>query len=259
MIEISRSNSPVVLGLPHTGVGVPQSIMERFNDCGKALADTDWNIHQLYDGLADVTSVRTKMHRYVIDVNRAPEDESLYPGQNTTGLCPVTDFDGQKIYQDGEEPNADEIAQRLAKYHTPYHSALREELERIHAIHGFVILYDCHSIRSNIPFLFDGTLPDFNVGTNSGTSCDKAIEKAVYEICENAKGYSSVLNGRFKGGWTTRHYGKPNSGYHAIQMESAQSTYMSETAPWTYSEKRAAQTRSHLKHILETLTTWRPQ
>lgn len=261
LINITQGNSPLVLGLPHTGTDIPDACLARLNDAGRAMADTDWHIHQLYDGLVpDVTYVRTPFHRYVVDVNRAPSGASLYPGQNTTGLCPTTDFDGLPIYRTGEEPDAAEVDCRRIAYHAPYHAALDAELERVKTIHGFAILYDCHSIRSHIPFLFDGTLPDFNIGTNEGTTCAPEITKKTLAVCEKAKGYTAILNGRFKGGWTTRHYGQPANGIHAIQMELAQSAYLAfEAPPWTYDHSRADKLRVHLTSILETLSDWRPQ
>lgn len=259
-VEITRGDSPLVLGLPHTGTDMPDDCLSRLNGTGRALADTDWHIDRLYAGLiADVTTVRTPVHRYVIDVNRDPSGASLYPGRNTTDLCPLTDFDGRPIYLPGQEPEANEVTRRRAMYHAPYHAALAAELDRARAKHGFAILYDCHSIRSHIPYLFDGTLPDFNVGTNSGTTCAPAIETAIVQICEAANGYTSVLNGRFKGGWTTRHYGQPEQGVHAVQMELAQSTYMHEAPPWDYDPARADRLRAHLAAILETLSDWRPR
>jgi N-formylglutamate deformylase len=259
MIEVVQGDSPLVLGLPHTGAGVPPEIWARLNDTGKALADTDWHIHTLYGGLVEgVTTVRTPIHRYVIDVNRDPAGVSLYPGQNTTGLVPLTDFDGLPIWDN--PPDAADIEDRRARFHAPYHAALATELDRVRARHGFAVLYDCHSIRSRIPFLFDGTLPDFNIGTNGGATCDPSIETAVHALCKRADGYSSILNGRFKGGWTTRHYGRPDGGLHAIQMELAQSTYLSaETPPWTTDPARADRLRGHLQSILTTLRDWRPQ
>lgn len=260
-IEITQGNSPLVLGLPHTGTDIPDDCLARLNDTGRAMADTDWHIHHLYDGLVpDVTSVRTPFHRYVIDANRDPSGASLYPGQNTTGLCPTTDFDGLPIYRTGAEPDVAEVERRRIAYHAPYHAALAAELERVKTIHGFAILYDCHSIRSHIPFLFNGTLPDFNIGTNNGTTCAPEIEARAWDIFENAKGYTAILNGRFKGGWTTRHYGQPADGVHAIQMELTQSAYLAvEAPPWTYDLSRADKLRVHLTSILETLSDWRPQ
>ncbi len=254
MIEVVHGSGPIVLGLPHTGTEVPDEIYQRLNERGRALVDTDWNIHRLYDGLLDnVTTVRTPVHRYVIDVNRGADDASLYPGQNTTGLCPVTDFNGQPVYRDGQEPDAAEIENRRQSYHRPYHQKLSTEISRVRASHGAAVLYDCHSIRSLIPYLFAGELPDFNIGTNSSTSCAAVVEKTVHEICDAATGYDTILNGRFKGGWTTRHYGQPASGIHAIQMELAQSTYMKEAPPWSYDEAKAERLREHLANILNTL------
>ena len=254
MIEVVRGTGPIVLGLPHTGTDLPEDARDRLNERGRELADTDWHIHLLYEGLLDrVTTVRTPVHRYVIDVNRSPDNESLYPGQNTTGLCPLTDFDGEPIYRAGAEPDAEEIARRRDLFHRPYHDALSTELERVRAENGVAILYDCHSIRSVIPYLFPDTLPDFNIGTNLSTSCAPVVEKAVENICRSASGYTHVLNGRFKGGWTTRHYGRPDRNTHAIQMELAQSTYMAEAPPWEYLPGKADPLRVHLANILNAL------
>ena len=259
-VEVVEGDGPVVLGLPHTGTWLPEDARARLNEVGLALADTDWHVHELYAGLLPgATSVRATFHRYLIDANRGPDDASLYPGQNTTGLCPLTDFDGRPIWREGAEPDAAEIAARKAAWHAPYHAALAAELERVRARHGVAILYDCHSIRSEIPFLFEGLLPDFNIGTNNGAACDPRIEAAVTGICAGAGGYTSILNGRFKGGWTTRHYGRPAEGLHAIQMELAQSTHLAaEAAPFAYDAARADRLRVHLKTILETLAALAP-
>lgn len=259
-VEIHRGDGPILLGIPHTGTEVPADILEGFNARGRALEDTDWHIHNLYSNLLDgITTVRTRIHRYVIDANRDPSGASLYPGQNTTGLCTLTDFEGQPIYLEGHEPDANEVKARRVAFHAPYHAALEAELDRIRGLHGFAILYDCHSIRSRIAFLFDGTLPDFNIGTNCGATCAPEIEAAVEKICAVAGEGSSVLNGRFKGGWTTRHYGRPDEGLHTIQMELAQSTFLSaEAPPYAYDPARADILRSHLKPFLTTLADWRP-
>ncbi|TLP48738.1 N-formylglutamate deformylase [Cohaesibacter sp. CAU 1516] len=258
LLDIKQGSSPLVLGFPHTGTEVPADIALKLNDNGLKLSDTDWHIHTLYEDLApDVTSVRTKIHRYVIDANRDPSGVSLYPGQNTTTLVPTTDFDGVAIWNN--EPTPEDIEARRLAYHAPYHAALQAEIYRVKAIHGFAILYDCHSIRSDIPFLFEGILPDFNIGTNLGTTCAPSIEKAVVDICGAAEGYSSILNGRFKGGWTTRYYGQPEDGVHAIQMELAQSNYLAtEAAPWDYDSAKAERLRNHLRTIVSTLIEWRP-
>lgn len=257
-VEVHQGDSPVVLGLPHTGTRIPDAIDARLNARGRLLTDTDWHVDRLYDGLLPrATTVRATFHRYVIDANRDPSGESLYPGQNTTGLVPLTDFDGLPIWE--EPPDAREVEQRRRDFHAPYHAALAGELERVRARHGVAILYDCHSIRSHIPFLFEGTLPDFNLGTNDGTTCAPQVEAAAVGICAAARGYTHVLNGRFKGGWTVRHYGRPEEGLHAIQMELAQATHLAQEAPpFDYDPQRAASLRLHLADILTTLADLAP-
>lgn len=254
VVSVTRGNSPIILGQPHGGTYLPDETFARLNPNGQGLADTDWHITRLYDGLLDgATVVQSHVHRYVIDANRDPAGVSLYPGQNTTTLCPLTDFDGKPIWQAGQEPSEDETLSRRDMYHAPYHDALRQELERVTAKHGAAILYDCHSIRSEIPFLFDGTLPVFSIGTNNGETCAPAMEAATETLCQAAQGFDTVLNGRFKGGWTTRHYGRPDTGIHAIQMELAQRAYMDEAAPWTYRVDRAERLRPSLANILNKL------
>lgn len=260
VFEVHQGTSPVILAFPHTGTAVPPAIWERLNDNGKILADTDWHIHTLYAGLLDnATTVRATFHRYVIDANRDPEGVSLYPGQNTTGLVPETDFDGVSIWKEGQQPTAADIAERLANFHAPYHAALAAEIERVKAIHGVAVLYDCHSIRSHISFLFEGKLPDFNIGTDQGRTCAPEIEKIAVDVTAAAEGYDSVLNGRFKGGWTTRHYGKPEHAVHAIQMELAQSTHLAtEAPPFALDAEKAAKLRIHLKQILQQIEAAAP-
>ena len=257
-VTIVHGSGPIVLGLPHTGTFVPYSVASQLNDNGLQLADTDWHIDQLYDGLLDgATTVKANFHRYVIDANRDPNGASLYPGQNTTTLVPLTDFDGREIWN--TLPTEDDIQARRADFHSPYHAALKAELARVKALHGIAILYDCHSIRSNIPFLFDGTLPDFSIGTNDTTTCAPSIERQVEQICADLgdprdPSYSHVTNGRFKGGWTTRHYGRPETSIHAIQMELAQSTYLTtESPPWDFDEDKATSLRHRLGQILMAL------
>lgn len=253
-VSVLEGNKPLILAQPHGGTTVAHDIYNRLNEKGQALADTDWHINRLYDGLVDdITVVQTHIHRYVIDANRSPEDESLYPGQNTTALCPLTDFDGHLIYLDGEAPDSHELEQRRLSYHKPYHDALNQQIHRLRQIHDSVVVYDCHSIRSRIPFLFDGVLPDFNIGTFNGNSCSKNIAETVSEICTNAQGFSTIVNGRFKGGWTTRQYGTPASGVHAIQMELSQFTYMQESPPWSYDKQKSARLRKTLGAILTAL------
>ncbi len=252
-VTIIHGDGPIVLAQPHSGTWLPDEIAAMLQTHARALHDTDWRIPELYEGLVpDATVIRANFSRYVIDANRPPDNASLYPGQNTTGLVPLVDFDGKPIWR--EEPHEDEIARRLALYHAPYHAALEQALERAGARHGFAILYDCHSIRSRVPFLFDGQLPDLNIGTNSGASCAPELERAVVQACEAAEGFTSVLNGRFKGGWTTRHYGDPARGIHAVQMEIAQRAYLSaEALPYEFSPTKSAALRAVLAQVLDGL------
>jgi N-formylglutamate deformylase len=252
-VIVEQGDSPVILAQPHGGTDIPDAIAAKLNANGELLADTDWHIDRLYDGLLPgATIVRARFHRYVIDANRDPAGQSLYPGQNTTALVPLTDFDGLPIWR--EEPTDADVAARLKSFHRPYHAALESEIERVRSQHGFAILYDCHSIRSVIPFLFEGTLPDFNIGTNDTTSCALLIESTVVRQCRSASGYTNITNGRFKGGWTTRHYGRPGENIHAVQMELAQSAYLAEERlPFRYDERKAARLRPHLGNILHEL------
>jgi N-formylglutamate deformylase len=248
---VSPGTSPIILAFPHVGTHVPDNIAAKLNEEGRELRDTDWHVDRLYSGLLPgATTVRATFHRYVIDANRDPSGASLYPGQNTTGLVPTTDFDNQPLWNG--EPDAAEIARRREDFHAPYHAALAAEIARVKAVHGVAVLYDCHSIRSRCPFLFEGVLPDFNVGTDNGLTCHPSIETAVFGAARAAAGYTAVLNGRFRGGWTTRHYGQPANGVHAIQMELAQITHLAtEAPPFALDGEKASRLRAVLKEILE--------
>lgn len=253
-VSIIRGDSPIILGQPHSGTYIPQETLERLNERGRLLADTDWHIDKLYAGLTPNASVvRANFHRYVIDPNRDPAGGVLYADSNTTELVPTTDFDGEPIWI--LPPDAKDIAARTKAFHAPYHEAIAAEISRIKARHGFAVLFDCHSIRSHIPYLFDGTLPDLNIGTNSGASCAPELEAAVTAAGAGATRYSHVVNGRFKGGWTTRHYGRPEENTHAIQLELSQALYLeSEEPPFNYDDAKAAPLRETLRDILTALT-----
>ena len=252
-VSITEGDSPLILSAPHAGTFIPDEIKTRLNARGLAIADTDWHVDRLYDGLLPrAAMIKANFHRYVIDANRGADDASLYPGQNTTGLCPVTDFDGEPIWREGAAPTDDDISARREAFHRPYHEALEAAIARASSIHGCAVLYDCHSIRSTIPNLFDGELPALNIGTNSGKSCSLALEALAASHSKDSQ-FSTVVNGRFKGGWTTRHYGDPAQNVHALQMEIAQRCYMTEAPPWTYDEGKAGTLRQLLKTILGAL------
>jgi formiminoglutamase len=257
-LEIRQGTIPLVVSFPHTGTEIPDDLEDAFVSSWLARRDADWWVDRLYDfapGIG-VTTVRTRISRSVVDVNRDPSGASLYPGQATTELCPTTTFDGEALYREGRAPVEAEIARRREIYFEPYHKAVRGELDRLRKAHPAVVLFDAHSIRSRIPRLFDGELPQFNIGTNSGRSCAIELTNAVERTC-SASHYSRVVDGRFKGGWTTRHYGAPANGIHAIQLELACRGYIDEpTAPapenWPapYTEAGAETLRSALKDVL---------
>ncbi|WP_336961705.1 N-formylglutamate deformylase [Sphingobium aquiterrae] len=226
-LDIVPGDAPLIVAFPHSGTGLAD-VADQFRSPWLARRDADWWVDRLYGFARDLgaTTVRTAISRSVIDVNRDPSGASLYPGQATTELCPTTSFDGDPLYA-GDGPDAAEIARRRATWFDPYHTALAGEIARLRVRHPRVVLYDAHSIRSHVPRLFDGDLPQFNIGTNNGATCDPALAAAVEALCA-ASGRSHVLNGRFRGGWTTRHYGQPERGIHAIQMELAIRGYMDE-------------------------------
>lgn len=230
-LHLHRGTAPLVITVPHAGTSLA-GLDDQFVSPWLARLDTDWWIPDLYDFARDygASLITTDISRSVIDMNRDPSGASLYPGQATTDLCPTTSFDGAPLYH-ANAPAIDSEA-RKALVHTPYHAAITAELARVKAQHGIAILYDAHSIRSHVPRLFDGELPQFNIGTNGTTSCDPALEQAVADICKSS-GHSHIVNGRFRGGWTTRHYGRPDQGIHAIQMELAQRGYMDEPTDFT--------------------------
>ena len=257
-LTIHEGSAPLVIGLPHTGIDIPPEIEARMTSPWLARKDADWWVDRLYDFAADMgaTMVRTAISRSVIDVNRDPSGASLYPGMTTTGLCPTETFDGEPLYRNGQAPDADEIAMRRAAWFDPYHAALRGQLDRLRAS-GPVVLYDAHSIRSVVPRLFEGELPQFNIGDNDGSTCAPELTQGVEAACA-ISGFSLVVNGRFKGGWTTRHYGRPSLGMHAIQMELADRGYMADPAgplspdnwPSPYRPERAEPMRGHLRRVL---------
>lgn len=258
-LTVIQGGAPVVLSVPHAGIEIPPRYARQLVSPWLGRKDTDWWVDRLYDfapGLG-VTLVRTAISRTVIDPNRDPSGASLYPGQATTELCPATSFDGEPLYPAGGGPDGAEIASRRAAYFDPYHAAIAAEIGRLRRSHPLVVLYDCHSIRSAVPRLFAGTLPIFNIGTNSGASCSAELTSAVESVCR-ATGMTWITNGRFKGGYTTRHYGHPERGVHALQMELACRSYIREPEgactldnwPPHYDETTAAPAREVLTRIV---------
>ncbi len=259
-LEVRQGAAPLIVSLPHTGTDLPEDIETGLVSPWLARRDADWWVDRLYAFAEDLdaTFVRTTLSRSVIDVNRDPSGASLYPGQATTELCPLTTFDGEPLHRPGCAPDAAEISRRTALYFAPYHAALAAQIVRLRARYSRVVLYDAHSIRSRIPRLFEGELAQFNIGVNGGVSCDGALTAAVAELCA-ASSFSWVVDGRFKGGWTTRRYGRPSDGVHALQMELACRGYMDEPDgpptpgawPPAFEAARAAPLLAVLRPILE--------
>jgi N-formylglutamate deformylase len=256
--EFKAGSIPILVSMPHVGVDIPDDIAARLAPCAQALADTDWHLAELYGFLGEMgaSTIAARWSRYVIDLNRPPEDTNLYPGLDTTGLCPLDTFGRERLYRAGHEPSEAEVEGRLARYWRPYHRQLRAELDRLLALHGSVVLWDAHSIASIVPRFFDGRLPDLNFGSAGGTSCDPSMADAVIAAAHAAQRYSIALNGRFKGGYITRHYGDPAANVHAIQLEMCQCLYMDESAPFAYRPDLARQVQPALRQMVGAAADW---
>jgi len=226
--DIISGTKPIFISMPHNGVLVPDDILLKMTESAKRIVDTDWYLDRLYQFAINQGCylIKPKYNRYVIDLNRSKKDENLYPGQDTTELCPTSQFSKRKIYRDGHEPDQKEIERRIEKYWQPYHAQVASILEQIKDKFGIALLFEAHSIKSEVPRFFEGQLPDFNFGTYNGKSCSELLEQSLSGW--QPKGYSVVTNGRFKGGYITRAYGNPCKNIHSIQLELSQATYMNE-------------------------------
>lgn len=257
LYKFKRGRAPLLVSMPHTGTFIPEELLGRLTPQGRTLADTDWHLERLYDFLDALGASRlvATHSRYVVDLNRPPDDENLYPGQDTTGVVPVDTFHKEVLYS-GAPPSAAEVLGRIEAYWKPYHAKLAEELSRLKAEHGYVLLWDAHSIFSAVPRFFEGRLPDFNLGTAGGRSCGAGLGERLIACAREAPGFSAVLNGRFRGGYITRAYGRPLEGVHAVQLELSEATYMEERAPFTFREDLAMRVRPHLRNMLQTMLAW---
>jgi len=254
---LRRGRSPLVVSMPHVGTHVPPALAARMTAAALTLADTDWHLPRLYDFLdeLDATVLVATHSRLVVDLNRPPDDASLYPGQDTTGLLPVDTFRREPVYA-GAAPDAAEVEVRRRAHWQPYHETLAAELQRLRAAHPRIVLWDAHSIASELPRFFAGRLPDLNFGTADGRSCDPALIASVLAPVRGQSAYTWVLDGRFKGGYITRRYGQPAEGVHAVQLEMAQRIYMDEAAPFALRPERAAALRPLLRACLQAALAW---
>jgi len=249
---------PMLVSMPHAGTDIPDEVAATLAPCAAARADTDWHLPELYGFLDEmgISTLSARWSRYLIDLNRPPEDTNLYPGLDTTGLCPLDTFGRERLYREGMEPDAKEVQRRLERYWRPYHEQLRAELDRLKAEHGRVVLWEAHSIASVVPRFFEGKLPDLNFGTAEGKSCAPGLEQAILGVARAQERYSIALNGRFKGGHITRHYGQPSNGVHAIQLEKCQCLYMNEAPPFDYRPDLAADLQPLLGDMVKAAVEW---
>ncbi len=258
--SLARGDSAVIVNVPHAGTRLPDGLSARFTAAALELPDTDWHVDKLYDFVpaCGVTLMCAQYTRFVVDLNRDPSGNALYPGASNTEICPATTFHDKPVYKPGSAPDAVEIAARVENYWRPYHLQLAAEIDRIKARHGYCVLLDGHSIISEAPRFFSGRLPDLNLGTADGTSCSPALASEAMAVLANARGFTWVHNGRFKGGHITRHFGRPAAGVHALQLEMAQSCYMNEQLPRDYSVDCAEPLKSVLQLLIRMLLAWRP-
>ena len=251
--QLHRGSAPLLVSIPHMGTVIPEALRGDFTARALDVEDTDWHLDRLYAFARELGAsvLQPTVSRYVVDLNRPPDDTPMYPGASNTELCPTRFFTGDPLYREGFALAADEKARRRATWWQPYHQALQEELGRLKAQHGHVLLWDAHSIRSEIPWLFEGVLPDLNIGTNAGASAAPSITEAVSAAAAREPRYTRAVNGRFKGGYITRHYGRPAEDVHAVQLEMTQKSYMREAPPYDYLPDRAAQVQPVLRSMVE--------
>ncbi len=251
-------SAPLLVSFPHDGTELPPELRPRLTQAALALPDTDWHVARLYDFAPSLGAsvLVANASRYVIDLNRDPSGNELYPGADNTELCPTTTFAREAIYRVGQELQPAEVEARTRSTHAPYHACLSDELARLRRVHGVAVLLDAHSIRSRVPRFFEGRLPDLNLGTASGKSCDSELGARAEQVLRSANGFSSVRDARFTGGYITRQYGRPAEGVHALQLEIAQDAYMDETPPFPFSEEKAARLRPTLRTLLQALIAW---
>jgi N-formylglutamate amidohydrolase len=261
LFECTRGDSPLIVDVPHAGTHLPPEIAERLTPMARTVPDTDWHVEKLFAFArsSGATLMVATHSRYVVDLNRDPTGTALYPGADNTELCPTRTFANEAIYAPDAAPKAEEIHARRARYFDPYHAALAAEIERVRARHGRAVLLDAHSIRREVPRFFAGPLPDLNLGTADGASCASQAQAAAALVLAGAAGFTSVVNGRFKGGYVTRHYGQPSRQVHALQLETAQACYMDEAPPYRWDSARAAELVAVLERLVGALTDWSRQ
>ncbi len=257
--ELHRGDSPLIIDVPHAGTALPDDIRARLTDAARTLPDTDWHVEKLYAFAceAGITLMAATHSRYVVDLNRNPDGVALYAGADNTELCPTRTFGNEAIYVESAAPAQSEVSARAANYFAPYHAKLAAEIERVRTRHGHAVVLDGHSIRAEVPRFFQGRLPDLNLGTADGTSCAADLQAAATSVLAAANRFTHVVNGRFKGGYITRQYGRPAQGVHLLQLEIAEDCYMDEAPPYRFDAARAQPLIDVLKQLVQPLQAWR--
>ncbi len=253
-------STPLLVSVPHAGTHLPDDLRSRIVDRAHGVEDTDWHLDRLYGFVRDLGAglIVPVASRYLIDLNRPPDDVPMYAGANNTELCPTRFFTGEALYREGQAPDGAEVARRCERYWWPYHTALRNELDRLRALHGHAIVFDAHSIKSELPWLFDGRLPDLNLGTADGSSCSPALRASLADLLAQQRTFTHVIDGRFKGGYITRHYGRPRDHQHAVQLEMGFACYMDEQPPFAYDDSRAQRLLPVLGKLVQAMIAWKP-
>ena len=259
--HLRRGTTPLLVSLPHCGELIPDELRSRYLPRALAVEDTDWHLHTLYAFAAELGAsvLQPRASRFVIDLNRPSDNAPMYPGANNTELCPTRFFTGDPIYVDGGAPDEAEVQRRIAQWWQPYHGAIAAELARLKAEHGHAVIFDGHSIKSELPWLFEGRLPALNLGTVDGASCAPSLRERLAGVLSSQDRYPHVVDGRFKGGYITRRYGRPDEHVHAVQLEMIWDCYMDETPPWAYRPDKAAQVQPLLRELLRTMRDWTPR
>jgi len=260
VFTLHRGTAPLLVSLPHVGTLIPDDIASRLHPHALEVQDTDWHLETLYAFVRDLgaSTIVPRFSRYCVDLNRPRENTPMYAGANNTELCPTRAFTGEALYRDGQAPDDVEVTRRVRLCWQPYHDALSGELGRLKAVHGHAVLFDAHSIKSELPWLFEGRLPDLNLGTAGGASCAPELRGALGAVLAAQTQFTQVVDGRFKGGTITRRYGRPADGVHAVQLEMCWRCYMAETPPYQIDPARAAAVLPLLRQLIEAMLAFAP-